>query len=155
SRQEDARELGRLQRRQQLRDRLRQIIWQLDSAISTGQLASPETQSVRDFAAQLHRALAGQDDDLLERSALDLETAWAKLSDNNDIEITHPDFGQARPESPSQPPAKVMVNCANCGARLPPGFAFCGKCGVPLKKDACSACGAALVVGFTFCGKCG
>jgi adenylate cyclase len=48
-----------------------------------------------------------------------------------------------------------MINCANCGAQVPPGFAFCGKCGVPLKKDACSACGAALVEGFQFCGQCG
>jgi predicted amidophosphoribosyltransferase len=38
---------------------------------------------------------------------------------------------------------------------MPPGHAFCGKCGVPLRKDACSACGAALPEGFRFCGKCG
>ena len=41
------------------------------------------------------------------------------------------------------------------GAALPAGFAFCGKCGMPLKKDTCSQCGAALIEGFEFCGRCG
>jgi len=155
SRKDDERELGRLQRKQQLRDRLRQIVWKLDSMASNGEIAPAEAQPVRDFAAQLHHALAGQDDDLLERSARDLETAWAKLSGEFDSEFAPPEFAQAHAELNSPSSGSEKVNCANCGALLPPGFAFCGKCGVPLKKEECSACGAALVEGFSFCGKCG
>jgi predicted amidophosphoribosyltransferase len=71
-----------------------------------------------------------------------------------------PEPPDAQPTSPPQtegqtPGGVSTVNCAHCGARLPPGFAFCGKCGMPLKKETCGQCGAALVEGFAFCGKCG
>src|SRR5262249_15443650 len=108
-------------------------------------------ERARTFAAQLERALTGEDDDLIERSARDLEAAWKTLREE------FPE-GPGRAAEPAPPPAagpSGMVSCANCGARLPKGFAFCGKCGMPLKKDTCSACGAALVEGFQFCGKCG
>ena len=155
SRREDEQEVRRLLRRQQLRDRVKQLIWKLDVAASAGH-PPEELQPVRDFAAQVHRALPGKDDDLLERSAQDLESAWKKLCDDFPQVDAEPDMNVGQtPFVPPLPPDNNKVNCANCGARLPPGFAFCGKCGVPLKKDACSACGAALVEGFKFCGKCG
>jgi predicted amidophosphoribosyltransferase len=58
---------------------------------------------------------------------------------------------------PGHPSALRTTNglCGNCGAEMPAGYAFCGKCGVPLQAKSCRACGAALLEGFGFCGKCG
>jgi molecular chaperone DnaK len=115
-------------------------------------------QRAADFAEQLERALGAGDDDLIDRAARDLEVAWQKL-------ITlHPELGPEPevPETATTPPSSApapagaeTVRCANCNAQLPPGFAFCGKCGTPLKKDRCRTCGAALAEGFQFCGRCG
>jgi molecular chaperone DnaK len=147
SRHEEQEQVRRLQRRLQLRQRVMDIIRLLDS-LANGATAQADIQQARDFAAQFFRALAGEDDDLLERSAHDLEVAWEKIRELVP-EQEHPQADRVAIPDPG------MVSCANCGARLPKGYAFCGKCGVPLKKDACSACGAALVEGFQFCGKCG
>jgi molecular chaperone DnaK len=147
---DDQAEVRRLQRRADRQHRLRNIVRALDAAEARG-VPAADLQRVRDFALPYQRALAAEDDDLLEHAARDLEAAWAQLGEQ------YPGLGVERgDEEESPPPTETgMVNCANCGARLPEGFAFCGKCGVPLKKDACSACGAALVEGFSFCGKCG
>ena len=49
--------------------------------------------------------------------------------------------------------------CANCGAPLGDGRAFCPKCGTPKaaapKKNVCGNCGAELEDGQAFCPKCG
>lgn len=48
--------------------------------------------------------------------------------------------------------------CANCGATLGDGQAFCPKCGTPkggAKKNVCGKCGAELQDGQEFCPKCG
>lgn len=48
--------------------------------------------------------------------------------------------------------------CANCGATLGDGQAFCAKCGTPKgapKKNVCANCGAELQEGQEFCPKCG
>lgn len=143
---DDQKEVRRLQRRQRLHDRLREIVRGLDAAVAPPE---DEVQEVRNFAIQLHRALGDNDEELLERSATDLEGAWENLQQR------YPNLTvEGSPEVASETPEKT-VNCGNCGATLPKGFAFCGKCGMPLKKDACGACGAATVEGFEFCGKCG
>lgn len=36
------------------------------------------------------------------------------------------------PKATAPNPAPSGVNCANCGAVIPPGFAFCGSCGTPI-----------------------
>jgi molecular chaperone DnaK (HSP70) len=146
----DRAEVRRLQHRQELQLRAAELIRQLDAA-AHDESDEANVRRVRDFAAQVYRAVAAGDDELLELAARDLESAWEQLGElapPKEPENTPP------PEAPA-PPTEGQVNCANCGARLPKGFAFCGKCGVPLKKDACSSCGAALVEGFSFCGKCG
>ena len=48
--------------------------------------------------------------------------------------------------------------CANCGATLGDGQAFCAKCGAPKgapKKNVCANCGTDLQEGQEFCPKCG
>ena len=51
--------------------------------------------------------------------------------------------------------------CSNCGALLPAGNTFCGKCGVSLihreinTEKLCVTCGEALTAGSLFCTKCG
>ena len=64
-------------------------------------------------------------------------------------------LGDVEAGSAQKTGAVDTIPCAHCGARLPPGYALCGKCGMPLKKAACDKCGAALIEGFAFCGKCG
>ena len=44
--------------------------------------------------------------------------------------------------------------CIHCGADLPPGFVFCGRCGKSQGRK-CPGCGLDVPVGFSFCGKCG
>ena len=46
----------------------------------------------------------------------------------------------------------------SCGAEIPAGAVFCGKCGKKVEYDTsthCSVCGAELYPGAGFCGKCG
>ena len=46
----------------------------------------------------------------------------------------------------------------SCGAEIPAGARFCGKCGKMVENDPgrhCSVCGALLIPGAAFCGKCG
>ncbi len=47
-----------------------------------------------------------------------------------------------------------MRICRNCGATIPPGFRFCGKCGTKLERI-CPQCKTPVPDGFMFCGKCG
>lgn len=53
------------------------------------------------------------------------------------------------------------MQCANCGAELASGMAFCTNCGVPVAKDEpaqghfCVQCGAELQPGNAFCIQCG
>lgn len=98
--------------------------------------AEEHGQTAAAFAQQLATALKAGDDDLAAIAARDLDAALHDL-----------------PAGAAPPAAKGA--CGNCGAAMPPGFAFCAKCGVPLRKDTCGACGAALLEGFAFCGKCG
>lgn len=152
SRHQDEKSVRRLMRHAELRDWLRQISWYLAATPLGGR--AEDRQQVQDFATQLQRALTAEDDELMERSASDLKAAWQKFHEGIPEIDDEPEVAKT-PLGPPQPQQDDMVSCANCGARLPRGFAFCGKCGVPLKKDACSACGAALVEGFQFCGSCG
>ncbi len=153
SRTQDQAEVQRLQRRYQWRERMLTVIHRLDAAAPAAALR-PEVERLRGFVAQFHRAFADEDDELMERAVRDVEAAWTVLLGSL------PELEQEAPAPADVPPAGPvppddMVTCANCSARLPKGFAFCGQCGMALKKDACSACGAALVEGFQFCGKCG
>ncbi|MFA5895712.1 MAG: zinc ribbon domain-containing protein [Thermoplasmata archaeon] len=52
------------------------------------------------------------------------------------------------------PPGAEELGCPECGARLGPQDAFCGKCGAKIEY-ACPQCGAVLEPDDTFCGKCG
>lgn len=50
------------------------------------------------------------------------------------------------------------IRCHNCGALIPSGFAFCGKCGVPFQEKAgrlCIKCGNNVPIEYEFCMKCG
>src|SRR4051812_205053 len=70
---------GRRGGRRRRRDRVRQVVAACDAVAP--QVPDEELRPVRDFAAQLHRALAGDDEDLVERSAHDLEAAWNPIAD--------------------------------------------------------------------------
>lgn len=142
----------RLRRRQELREWLGRLTAQLRSEAPLD-MGDEDLRRVWEFATQLQRALAGEDDELVERSARDLQAAWDQLDETFPGLAEGPEEAEGEEAAGATGPA--TVECANCEARLPPGFAFCGKCGMALKKDACAACGAALVEGFQFCGKCG
>jgi molecular chaperone DnaK len=106
-----------------------------------------------EYAIRLEKALVEGNDGAIEDAARDLEGVWQKL-----LSALPPGAPLATPQGAASGEAAAaddMTTCANCGARVSKGFAFCGKCGVALKKDACGACGAALVEGFAFCGRCG
>lgn len=51
-------------------------------------------------------------------------------------------------------PLPSNMNCAGCGFGAPPDFAFCPKCGRPLRAT-CPSCGADHPPDFAFCPKCG
>jgi len=100
-------------------------------------------------------------DDILHVSAVDKATGAQqgviiRGSQNLDqVEVENLRRETSERHSFEGPAGAGTVACAHCGATLPAGFAFCGKCGMPLKKDTCGRCGAALVEGFQFCGRCG
>jgi molecular chaperone DnaK len=105
-----------------------------------------------EYALRLEKALAEGKDTTIEDAARDLEGIWQKLL------AALPQGAPLATPSPAPENHTAggdMVTCANCNARCPKGFAFCGKCGMALKKDTCGSCGAALVEGFAFCGRCG
>lgn len=47
------------------------------------------------------------------------------------------------------------MKCSNCGAELPQGSKFCGKCGNKILSISYCSCGAALKPGVKYCGRCG
>lgn len=51
-------------------------------------------------------------------------------------------------------PASEGISCQACGASNPPGFRFCGSCGVALER-ACPSCAAMMPAATLFCGACG
>lgn len=62
------------------------------------------------------------------------------------------------PESALQSTAKTHPSesdCAHCGARVPAGMQFCGKCGKPAAGARCPSCGKTLPPDQSFCGGCG
>ena len=48
----------------------------------------------------------------------------------------------------------LLRGCPNCGTTVPPGFAFCSKCGTALAK-ACPECRSAVEPEWSHCSKCG
>jgi hypothetical protein len=138
-------EVERVHRRRQWTDWLGGVERQLQALANAGR-DDEHVQTAASFARQLHIALRDGDDELAAHAARDLEAALHDL----------PDVGTAPTADGSPaPPDAVKGVCGNCGASMPPGYAFCGKCGVPLRKNCCRACGAALLEGFAFCGRCG
>lgn len=158
SQQEDRAQVRKIRRRQQLNAYLEEVHKRLDS-VGSRDANNKFIQKTGEYAQRLQRALAGLDDAAVEQAARDLDAVWQKL-----LAVLPAGTAEAaRKEQPAgaaeaaaeRPDPEATVNCAHCGARLSPGFAFCGKCGMPLKAQACGKCGAALVEGFSFCGRCG
>jgi molecular chaperone DnaK len=153
-------EVKRVRRRAELRERLTAARQRLE-ILSTDRRLEEHVQTAARFAEQLEKALTDGDDDLAERAARDLEAAMRDLPavDANDAKVDLDDRVAKAVESAyvdEEPrPKREYVRCGNCGGEMPPGYAFCGKCGVPLRKDECGQCGAALLEGFRFCGRCG
>ena len=158
SQQEDRLHVQRVHRRQRLRDFQQEVQDQV-RLLKHREPNNKFVEKAEEYALRLGRALSGEDDRQIDQTARDLEAVWQKLLD------VLPPVDERRPVGPETvSPADDQIHtahsshsvlCGNCGARVPPGFAFCGKCGCPLKKDKCGRCGAALVEGFKFCGKCG
>jgi molecular chaperone DnaK len=162
SQQEDRGKARKIQRRHQLSAYVTDVL----ERIRTVMAKDPQNKFVKkteEYAQRLQRALASGDDATVDQATRDLEAAWQKLLAALPTVAAEPSTStpaECPPQQGSSVPSTKAdgvdtVNCAHCGARVPPGFAFCGKCGMPLKKDACSQCGAAMVDGFSFCGKCG
>ncbi len=151
-------EVQRLHRRRQLADWLADVDRRLQALSARGD--DEHVQTAVAFAQQLRLALRDRDDDLAALATRDLEAALHDLppaaGDEAGPAAAEGDFGADRPPAEqSQRPERVNGVCGNCGAAMPEGYAFCGKCGVPLQPKCCRACGAALLEGFSFCGKCG
>ena len=144
SRGQDRDEVERLRQRGEWTEWLVKVERRL-RILESSRADDEHVQTATGFARQLGQAIRDGDDELARVAARDLEAALQDL---------HFD---PKDDSPAEPytPAGRKGACGNCGAAMPPGFAFCGKCGMPLKPDCCSACGASLMEGFAFCGKCG
>jgi len=60
---------------------------------------------------------------------------------------------------PGQPPPAIPPTkpCVKCGAPVPQGQPFCGKCGAQQMQEGstCKKCGSAVPSGMKFCGQCG
>jgi molecular chaperone DnaK len=147
----DRAEADRVRRRAERADWLRSVERRL-THLSTSPALAEHVQTASAFARQLSVALRDGDDDLADVATQDLEAALRDLPPPAADE----DVAEDRDNVRAQPKQRTgIVRCGNCGGDMPPGYAFCGRCGVPLKKDACGACGAALQEGFRFCGQCG
>ncbi len=113
-------------------------------------------KKVLHHAERLRSALQANNERSAVRCGEDLKAAWEKfLAATPPATLNLEHRQEPSPSAPTGPIGSAMTNCGNCGAQVPEGFAFCGKCGVPLKKQSCGKCGAALQEGFAFCGKCG
>jgi molecular chaperone DnaK len=152
----DRARVERIRKRQRDAALIEEVRWRLREVLARDP-GNKFASRTADYANRLEQALKGTDDSAVERAAADLDAAWQKLLTSMPPVDAPPATETSRPAATAAPPSDpaATVNCAHCGARLPPGFAFCGKCGMPLKQDACGQCGAALVEGFAFCGKCG
>ncbi len=154
--EDDRAKVKRIERRNQLSALVREVMVRL-AEVAERDPKNKFVKKTEDYAMRLARALTDEDDDKIERAASDLEAAWQKLLASLPASAATPSQPQAASgaKAASGPKPGETVQCGNCGAQLMPGFAFCGKCGVPLKKENCSTCGAQLMEGFEFCGKCG
>ena len=148
--QQDTRARAReIQRSNQLKSFVNEVRKHLQQVAKQGS-ESKFLARTEDYADRLERALKYENSKTIESCAADLDAAWQKLLSSIPIQPTSP------PKAPSQSDERdQMHQCGNCDAQVPVGFAFCGKCGVPLAKKACVSCGSALQEGFSFCGKCG
>jgi predicted nucleic acid-binding Zn ribbon protein len=57
--------------------------------------------------------------------------------------------------SPTTKPPSNARACVHCGASVPAGMQFCGKCGRPVEGVVCPACGRTPPPDQNFCGGCG
>jgi molecular chaperone DnaK len=152
-RSSDRQRIERIQRRQRL-DSLIDEVQERVRVVLARDPSNKFASRVADYATRLAHALRGNDEAAIDRAAEDLEAAWQKLLSALPAEQHDPPTAQAVPET-RPPAAGEMVSCGNCRGQVPAGYAFCIRCGTPLKKDCCGGCGAALVEGAAFCGKCG
>jgi molecular chaperone DnaK len=154
SQHEDRARAQRSQQRQKWEALLQEVRARIIS-IPPRDPAAGYARKVGEYAQKLQAALNGLDDDAVEKAGRELQSSYdALLAMLPGRGATPPPAQPAAVAAPAAP-VEGMVNCGHCNARVPAGFAFCGKCGMPLKKDTCGSCGAALVEGFKFCGKCG
>ena len=147
----------RLQRRGWLQEFLKRSYPAIPALTARDRRSLILAEVTENAAKSLRIALSGEDEEAVEQAATRLEDAWNRLG--LALPPRMPPWekdpsSESAPKTTKGASGAEMVACGHCGASFPPGFAFCGKCGMPLKKENCSKCGAAFVEGFAFCGKC-
>ena len=149
----DRDKVDRIERKNRMEAFVAEVIARVD-AVAVADPQNKFVRKTREYAERLRRAIEHNNDKDIEQCARDLEAVWEKF-----VAALPSPAGQAAPpgahEGTTGTSGEEQVICGNCGARLAPGLAFCGKCGVPLQKTTCVKCGAGMVEGFTFCGRCG
>lgn len=158
-RDEDHAKAQKISLRNQLNDFAAEVMNRV-SKLSVKDPGNKFVQKTEEYARRLMNALEQDDEKIWEQASKDLEAAWQKLLAAMPAATdTASESSKAPPDRADSPPMDSTpsgdVICSNCGAKLAEGYAFCGKCGMPLKKTNCSSCGTVLVEGFDFCVKCG